>query len=87
MKTDIHPKNLRKVLFEDASTGEQFLLLSTAESKETGVYKADGKEYPLFRAEVTSASHPFYTGKSDTLLDTAGRVDRFKKRAAAKAAK
>lgn len=81
MKKDIHPKNLRKVIFEDSGTKEQFLLLSTVETTETGVF--EGKEYPLFRVEISSASHPFYTGKNDTLLDTAGRVDRFKKRQAA----
>ena len=83
MKKDIHPKNLRKVIFEDSGTKEQFLLLSAIETKETETYSGDGKEYPLFRVEISSASHPFYTGKNDTLLDTAGRVDRFKKRQAA----
>lgn len=82
MKKDIHPKNLRKVIFEDSGTKEQFLLLSCVDTKEVGTF-ADGKEYPLFRVEISSASHPFYTGKNDTLLDTAGRVDRFKKRQAA----
>jgi large subunit ribosomal protein L31 len=81
MKKDIHPKNLRKVIFEDSGTKEQFLLLSAVETTETGTF--EGKEYPLFRVEISSASHPFYTGKNDTLLDTAGRVDRFKKRQAA----
>ncbi|MBP6911643.1 MAG: type B 50S ribosomal protein L31 [Candidatus Pacebacteria bacterium] len=83
MKKDIHPKNSRKVIFEDSSTKEQFLLLSCVETTENGVFEADKKEYPLYRIEISSASHPFYTGKSDTLLDTAGRVDRFKKRQAA----
>ena len=82
MKKDIHPKNIRKVIFEDSATKEQFLLLSAVETTETGTYTVDGKEYPLFRVEISSASHPFYTGKNDTLLDTAGRVDRFKKRQA-----
>lgn len=83
MKKDIHPKNSRKVIFEDSSTKEQFLLLSCVETTENAVFEADKKEYPLYRVEISSASHPFYTGKSDTLLDTAGRVDRFKKRQAA----
>ncbi len=80
MKKEIHPNNNRYVVFEDNSNQKQFLVLSTVDTKETTKY--DGKEYPLYRVEITSASHPFYTGK-ETLLDTAGRVDRFKKRAAA----
>lgn len=80
MKKDIHPTNNRYVVFEDNQNGSQFLAMSTLESTETVKY--EGKEYPLVRVEITSASHPFYTGK-DTVLDTAGRVDRFKKRAAA----
>lgn len=78
MKKEIHPKNYRPVLFEDASTKTQFLIWSTVDTKETGVYEGDKKEYPLYRVEISSASHPFYTGK-ETVLDATGRVDRFKK--------
>lgn len=80
MKKEIHPTNNRYVVFEDNSNQKQFLALSTVATKETT--KFNGKEYPLYRVEITSASHPFYTGK-ETILDTAGRVDRFKKRVAA----
>ncbi len=86
MKKDVHPKNYRLVIFEDMANGEQFLIASTVDTKETGTYKADGKEYPIYRVEISSASHPFYTG-NEVVLDTAGRVDRFKKRQAASASK
>ncbi len=82
MKKGIHPQANRYVVFEDNQNGSRFLVMSTLPSKETVKWE-DGVEYPLIRSEITSASHPFYTGK-DTVLDTAGRVDRFKKRAAAK---
>lgn len=82
MKKGIHPETNRYVIFEDNQNGSRFLVMSTLPSKETVKWE-DGIEYPLIRSEITSASHPFYTGK-DTVLDTAGRVDRFKKRAAAK---
>ncbi len=84
MKSDIHPKNYRPVVFQDASSGAQFIIGSTVETKDT--VKVDGKEYPLYIVEISSASHPFYTGKQTT-LDRAGRVDRFKKRTAARGAK
>jgi large subunit ribosomal protein L31 len=77
MKKDIHPKDYRKVLFIDNSSGAQFLIASTAHTKETAKAKADGKEYPVFNIETSSASHPFYTG-NDKIMDTAGRIDRFK---------
>jgi large subunit ribosomal protein L31 len=82
MKKGIHPEANRYVVFEDNQNGSRFLVMSTLPSKDTVKWE-DGVEYPLIRSEITSASHPFYTGK-DTVLDTAGRVDRFKKRAAAK---
>ena len=85
MKKDIHPKEYRKVLFVDNSNGAQFLISSTAHAKETLKAKADGKEYPVFYIETSSASHPFYTG-NDKIMDTAGRIDRFKAKQA-KAAK
>lgn len=81
MKKDIHPKNYRVVLFKDASSDAEWLIESTVETKETGKASIDGKEYPLFRLEISSHSHPFYTGK-ETVLDVAGRVDKFKKRQA-----
>lgn len=83
MKKDIHPANNRYVIFEDSSNGARFLVMSTVSTKETATW-TDGNEYPLYRVEITSASHPFFTG-TEKVLDTAGRVDRFKKRAAASA--
>lgn len=85
MKKGIHPETNRYVVFEDNQNGSKFLVMSTIASKETTKWE-DGKEYPLVRSEITSASHPFYTGK-ETVLDTAGRVDRFKKRVAASSEK
>jgi len=82
MKTDIHPKNYRKVIFEDASSGERFLLGSTINAKEVADW--NGTEYPKVTVEISSASHPFYTGK-ETVVDTAGRVEKFKRRVAAAA--
>ena len=81
MKDSIHPKNYRKVIFEDVSSGERFLIGSTIETDEMAVWK-DKKEYPTVKIEISSASHPFYTGK-ETVVDTAGRVEKFKRRAAA----
>ncbi len=86
MKKDIHPKDYRQVIFEDSTSGAQFLIFSTVATKETGKFAEDGKEYPLYRIEISSASHPFYTG-TEVVLDTAGRVDKFKKRQAATASK
>jgi large subunit ribosomal protein L31 len=79
MKTDIHPANYRMVIFHDNSSGERFLIGSTIETKETDTW-TDGKEYPLAKVDVSSASHPFYTG-TEKVMDTAGRVERFKARA------
>ncbi len=76
MKKDIHPKNYRDVLFIDNSNSTEFIISSAVKTSETGKAK-DGKEYPVFRVEISSASHPFYTGNEKT-LDTAGRVERFK---------
>jgi large subunit ribosomal protein L31 len=84
MKADIHPKNYRTVVFQDSGSGAQFLIGSTVETKDT--VKVDGKEYPLYKVEISSSSHPFYTGKSTT-IDRAGRVDRYKKRTAARVTK
>ncbi len=82
MKKDIHPKTYRPVLFEDIASGAHFLIGSTISTKETGKGK-DGKEYPKVIVEISSKSHPFYTGE-DRTLDTTGRVERFKQRAAKK---
>lgn len=79
MKQDIHPKNYRMVVFKDMSNGTTFLSRSTAESKETIVFEEDGQEYPVIKLEISNTSHPFYTGKN-VLVDTAGRIDKFKKR-------
>ena len=78
MKKDLHPKNYRFVVFKDMSNGYQFLSRSTAESKESVTWE-DGKEYPVIKLEISNTSHPFYTGKN-VLVDTAGRIDKFKKR-------
>ena len=77
MKKDIHPK-YKPVVFEDISAGTKFLSQSTLSSEETTVWE-DGNTYPVIKVEVSSASHPFYTGEK-ILIDTAGRVDKFNKR-------
>ena len=77
MKKDIHP-NYRPVVFQDNSADFAFLTKSTVETKETTTW-TDGKEYPLVRVDISSQSHPFYTGKQN-IVDTAGRVDRFKRK-------
>lgn len=82
MKKDIHPKEYRDVIFEDVTSGKRFLIGSTIDTEKKGKWD-DGKEYPVFEVEISSASHPFYTGISKT-IDTAGRVDKFKKRLAYK---
>jgi large subunit ribosomal protein L31 len=82
MKKDIHPKDYRLVIFEDSTAGKRFLIASTIATTKTDKWE-DGKEYPVFNVEISSASHPFYTGHSK-LVDTAGRVEKFKTRAAAK---
>ena len=78
MKKDIHPENYRMVVFKDISTDYSFLTRSSAPSKENITWE-DGNEYPLVKLEISSASHPFYTGKM-TFVDTAGRIDKFKKK-------
>jgi large subunit ribosomal protein L31 len=79
MKEAIHPKNYRFVVFKDMSNGTTFLSRSTANSNETIVWEEDGQEYPVIKLEISNTSHPFYTGKN-VLVDTAGRIDKFKKR-------
>jgi large subunit ribosomal protein L31 len=78
MKKDIHPKGYRLVVFKDMSNDYAFLSKSAINTKETIVWE-DGKEYPLVKLEISHTSHPFYTGKMK-LIDTAGRVDKFKSR-------
>lgn len=85
MKKDIHPEEYRMVIFDDSTSGKRFLIGSTVHTDKTDKWE-DGKEYPVFPVEISSASHPFYTGTSKT-IDTAGRVDKFRKRAAASKAK
>lgn len=77
MKPKIHPANYREVVFKDMSNDEIFITRSTVATRET--IEIDGKEYPLLKLEITSASHPFFTGKQK-LVDTAGRVDKFRSR-------
>ncbi len=81
MKAGIHPE-YREVVFQDMSSDFAFLTRSTIESKETIKWE-DGNEYPLVKVEVSSASHPFYTGKHK-IVDTSGRVDKFRRRYAQK---
>lgn len=96
MKKEIHPADYRQVIFEDVTSGKRFLIGSTIKTSKTDKWlKTDavgspgqpaaglgeiGKEYPVFQVEISSASHPFYTGTSKT-IDTAGRVEKFKTRA------
>ncbi|MDE5609933.1 MAG: type B 50S ribosomal protein L31 [Bacteroidales bacterium] len=75
MKKDIHPKDYRFVVFKDMSNDYAFLCKSTVQTKDT-IQWEDGNEYPLVKLEISSASHPFFTGKVK-LVDTAGRVDKF----------
>ncbi|MCX6209430.1 MAG: type B 50S ribosomal protein L31 [Bacteroidetes bacterium] len=82
MQKGIHPENYRFVVFKDMSNGTSFLSKSTAASKETIKWE-DGNEYPVIKLEISNTSHPFYTGKN-VLVDTAGRIDKFKKRYAKK---
>ena len=78
MKKGIHPENYRYVVFKDMSNGYTFLTRSATETKETIKWE-DGNEYPLIKMEISNTSHPFYTGKMK-LVDTAGRVDKFRSR-------
>ena len=81
MKKDLHPADYRQVVFEDLASGAAFLIGSTIRTTETTRY--EGAEYPKFTVEISSKSHPFYTGE-DRMLDKTGRVERFKQRAAKK---
>lgn len=77
MKKGIHPKNYRLVVFKDMSNEDIFLCRSTAETKER--IDINGVEYPLIKIEISSSSHPFYTGKMK-FVDTAGRIDKYLKK-------
>lgn len=81
MKKGIHPDGYRQVVFEDLASGERFIIGSTIRTTET--VKVEGTEYPKVTVEISSQSHPFYTGE-DRVLDKAGRVEKFKARAAKK---
>jgi large subunit ribosomal protein L31 len=81
MKKDLHPTDYRPVVFQDESAGFAFLTQSTAQTNDTIKWE-DGKEYPLVKMHISSASHPFFTGE-EKIIDTEGRVDRFKARSAA----
>ena len=82
MKKDLHPQ-YREVVFQDTSSDFKFITRSTMTSNET-ITMEDGQTYPVIKVEVSSASHPFYTGKN-LFVDTAGRIDKFKQRYAKKA--
>ncbi len=77
MKKDIHPE-YRDVVFEDLSIGFKVIIGSTARTRET--IELDGKIYPYYKVEVSSKSHPFYTGAKTRIMDTAGRVEKFNQR-------
>ena len=81
MKKDLHPQDYRLVVYKDSNSGDMWLTKSTAPSKEN-IKFTDGNEYPLVIVHVSSKSHPFFTGE-EKIIDTEGRVDRFKNRAAA----
>jgi large subunit ribosomal protein L31 len=80
MKKDIHPQDYRLVIFADNSSDARFLISSTIKTSETDKW-TDGKEYPVYKLDISSASHPFYTNQEKT-IDTAGRVEKFKTRQA-----
>lgn len=81
MKSNLHPASYRPVVFSDETAGFSFLTQSTAATNETIKWQ-DGNEYPLIKVHVSSASHPYFTGE-EKIIDTEGRVDRFKAREAA----
>ena len=78
MRKDIHPKEYRFVIFKDMSNEITFITKSTVNTRDSIVWE-DGKEYPVVKVEISNTSHPFYTGKS-MFVDTAGRIEKFKKR-------
>ena len=78
MRKDIHPKEYRLVVFKDISNDFSFITRSTVNTKDTVKWE-DGNEYPLVKLEISNTSHPFYTGKIK-LVDTTGRVDKFRQK-------
>ena len=83
MRQGIHPEKYKFVIFKDMTNGTEFLGKSTASSNSEKSTWVDGNEYPLVKLDISNTSHPFYTGKN-VLVDTAGRIDKFKKRYAKK---
>ncbi|MFT4977317.1 MAG: large subunit ribosomal protein L31 [Myxococcota bacterium] len=79
MQQELHPDNYRFVVFEDSSTDFRFITRSTITTKERTTWDEDGQEYDFYKLDVSSDSHPFYTGKQK-ILDTAGRVERFRRK-------
>ena len=75
MKKDLHPKDYRFVVFQDVSCDHSFLTRSTIQTKETIKWK-DGKEYPLYKVDISDQSHPYFTGQQN-LVDTAGRIEKY----------
>lgn len=82
MKKDIHPESYRQVVFRDISNDTSWLGKSCANSRENVKWE-DGNEYPVIKLEISNTSHPFFTGQN-VLVDTAGRIDKFKKKYAKK---
>ena len=78
MKAGIHPENYRFVVFKDMSNSYMFITRSAVETKES-IKREDGNEYPLFKMEISHKSHPFFTGQH-MFVDSAGRIDKFKRR-------
>ena len=78
MKKDTHPENYRYVVFQDLSCDYSFLTRSTVKTKEKIKWE-DGKEYPLYKLEISNKSHPFFTGKQN-LVDSAGRIEKYMKK-------
>ena len=78
MKKNIHPTNYRYVVFQDVSCDYSFITRSTIETKETVKWE-DGKEYPLYKLDISNQSHPYFTGQQN-LVDTSGRVEKYIKK-------
>ena len=78
MKKEIHPDNYRLVVFQDASCDYSFLTRSTVKTSDTIKWE-DGKEYPLYKLEISDRSHPYFTGKQN-LVDSAGRIEKFNRK-------
>ena len=78
MKKDLHPQDYRFVVFQDVSCDHSFLTKSTIKTKDT-IKWTDGKEYPLYKVDISNQSHPYFTGQQN-LVDTAGRIEKFNKK-------